>query len=224
MADWLHELPVIWMTVIVLAGTYAMTATIYGIVVALATGERARTFKAISPGMLPPLGIIFGLFVAFVAAQVWGDNDRASAAVTREASALRAMVLLGASFPGEPEAALRMLVHRHIDDVVTREWPAMGRHQLSLTLAPATLTEALRVVLALRPASEGQAIAQRELVASLAAALEARRQRIIISQSGVNWVKWTGLLLQAACTLVAVAMVHSDNGRATVIALGIFVR
>src|SRR5262245_37481769 len=43
-----------------------------------------------------------------------------------------------------------------------------------------------------------------------------------ISQSGVNWVKWTGLLLQAACTLVAVAMVHSDNGRATAIALGIF--
>ena len=27
--------------------------------------------------MLPPLGIIFGLFVAFTAAQVWSDNDRA---------------------------------------------------------------------------------------------------------------------------------------------------
>jgi hypothetical protein len=28
----------------------------------LAKGERGRAFKAISPGMLPPLGIIFGLF------------------------------------------------------------------------------------------------------------------------------------------------------------------
>ena len=38
--------------------------------------------------MLPPLGIIFGLFVAFVASQVWNDIDRAKAAVNREASAL----------------------------------------------------------------------------------------------------------------------------------------
>ncbi|HMF27087.1 MAG TPA: hypothetical protein VKG24_33925, partial [Pseudolabrys sp.] len=28
----------------------------------LAKGERGRAFKAISPGMLPPPGIIFGLF------------------------------------------------------------------------------------------------------------------------------------------------------------------
>jgi hypothetical protein len=40
--------------------------------------------------MLPPLGILFALFVAFTAQQVWGDNDRASAAIEREASALAA--------------------------------------------------------------------------------------------------------------------------------------
>ena len=222
MADWLYELPVIWMTVVIFAGTYAIAAAIYGIVVGLAAGERARAFKAISPGILSPLGIIFGLFVAFVAAQVWGDSDRASAAVTREASALRAVVLLAASFPGEQEFALRALVRRHIDEIVTHEWPAMGRHQVTLTMAPPTLVEALRVALAMKPASDGQATAQRELVGSLEAAFEARRQRIIISQSGVNWVMWTGLLAQAACTLVAIAMVHSDNRRTTAIALGIF--
>ena len=42
-------------------------------------------------------------------------------------------------------------------------------------------------------------------------AMDARRRRIVISQSSVNWVKWTALLLQAGCTLVAIAMVHSDN-------------
>jgi hypothetical protein len=38
--------------------------------------------------MLPPLGIIFELFVAFTAAQVWQDNERANTEVNREASAL----------------------------------------------------------------------------------------------------------------------------------------
>ena len=224
MADWLHELPVVAMTVVIFAGTYAMAAVIYGIVVGLATGERARTFKAVSAGMLSPLGIIFGLFVAFVAAQVWSENDRANAAVSREASALRAVVLLAASFPGETEATLRKFVRQHIDEAVTNEWPAMGHHQVTLTMAPASLVGALRVALAVKPESEGQATAQRELVSSLGAALEARRQRIIISQSGVNWVKWMSLLVQAACTLVTIAMVHSDNRRAAAIALAIFAR
>jgi hypothetical protein len=222
MGDWLQELPVIWMTVVILAGTYAMAAAIYGIVVSLAAGERSRDFKAVTPGLLSPLGIIFGLFVAFVAAQVWGDNDRANAAVTREASALRAVVLLAASFPREQELAMRAIVHRHIEQAVTQEWPAMGRHQATLTMASPTLVEALRLALALNPTGPGQATAQRELVGSLETAFEARRQRIIISQSGVNWVKWTGLIVQAACTLVVIAMVHCDNRRTMAVALGIF--
>ena len=41
---------------------------------ALAKGERGRAFKAISPGMLPPLGIIFGLFVAFIGRFIHGNE------------------------------------------------------------------------------------------------------------------------------------------------------
>ena len=74
--------------------------------------------------MLPPLGIIFDLFVAFTAALVWNDNDRASAAVNREASALKAVVILAGSFPGEPEARLRNLVGRYIEE--NRNAPIMS--------------------------------------------------------------------------------------------------
>jgi len=78
MADWLHNLPIFWMALLVFGLTYLLAAGICGLVTGLAKGERARAFKAISPGMLPPLGIIFGLFVAFTAAQVWNDNERAN--------------------------------------------------------------------------------------------------------------------------------------------------
>jgi hypothetical protein len=49
--------------------------------------------------------------------QVWSDIDRAKSAVDREASAIRMVVLLAASFPGEPEAQIRNLLRRHIDEV-----------------------------------------------------------------------------------------------------------
>jgi hypothetical protein len=83
----------------------------------------------------PPLAIIFALLVGFLAAQVWSDADRASTAVNREASALRAAVLLAAGFPGEPEARLRDLIRRYIQDAVTQEWPAMARRNATLAIA-----------------------------------------------------------------------------------------
>jgi hypothetical protein len=84
MSDWLHNLPVVWMALVVFGFTYLITAAVYAVVTVLAVGERARSFKAISPGMLPPLDIIFGLFVAFTAAQVWNDNERANTAFSHD--------------------------------------------------------------------------------------------------------------------------------------------
>src|SRR5262245_23076735 len=132
MNDWVHGLALPWMTFVIFGATYLVTAAIYGVVSRLATPERAGAFKAVSPGMLPPLGTIFGLFVAFTAAQVWGDNERANAAVNREASALRAIVVLSASFPGAPETQLRGLVRRYIEDAANREWPRMAQGAATL--------------------------------------------------------------------------------------------
>jgi hypothetical protein len=222
MSDWLHNLPVAWMALLIFGATYLVAGGIYGVVMALAVGERARVFKGLSPGMLPPLGIIFGLLIAFLAAQVWGDLDRASTAVNREASALRNVVLLAASFPGEPEARMDALVRRHIEAAVTQEWPMMARQRATLAMIPAPLAEALQLSLSLTPRGNGQVIAQREIIISLENALDARRQRIIVSRSGVNWVKWSTLIVQAICILVAIAMVHSDNRATAAVALTIF--
>jgi Protein of unknown function (DUF4239) len=221
-SDWLHNLPMGWMALVVFGATYLVAGGIYWVVMTLAVGERARAFKGLSPGMLPPLGIIFGLLVAFVAAQVWSDFEHAHTAGNREASALRAVVLLAASFPGAPEARLRTLIRRHIQETVTQEWSAMAQQHATLTMIPASLAEALQLTLGLTPRGAGQRVAQRELLIALQSALDARRQRIILSQSKVNWVKWAGLLLQAICTLLAIAMVHSDNRTTAAIALAIF--
>jgi hypothetical protein len=220
MSDWLHDLPVVWMALLIFGFTYFVAALIYAVVALLAVGERARSFKAISPGMLPPLGILFGLFVAFTAAQVWNDSDRANAAVNREASALRSVVLLAAAFPGEPEARVRALVHGYIEQATTQEWPMMARQTATLRFTPRPLAEVLQLTLALTPGSQGQQIAQREIVTAVENALDARRQRIIISHSQVNWVKWSCLLVQAACALIAVALVHSGDRLASTITMG----
>jgi hypothetical protein len=220
--DWLHGLPLVWMAVIVFGVTYLVALVIYAVVRTLATGGRTRSFKAVSPGMLPPLGILFGLFVAFTATQVWSDNDKAQTAVIHEASALRTVTILASTFPGEPETHLRALVSHHIQDAVAQEWPMMAKRIATLTVTPYSLAEALQTALALTPTTPGQQAAQTQMVAQLETAFEARRQRILLSGSQVGPVKWLCVLVQAICALLAIALVHSDDRLAAAITVGIF--
>lgn len=138
-----------------------------------------------------------------------------------EASRLRSVVLLSESFPDEKER-IRSLLSQHIDDAVNEEWPEMSRQRATLTRLPVKLIEAMQTTLALKPVDEGQTTAQREMIGALENAFEARRQRILISQSSVSKIKWAGLLLQALCTLVAIAMVHVDHRGACAIGLALF--
>jgi hypothetical protein len=160
MNDWLHNLPIFWMTLVVFGFTYVLAAGIHGLVTVLAKGERARAFKAISPG--------------------------------------------------------------NIDQAATQEWPMMARGTATLRFTPPSLAEALQLTLALAPNSEGQKTAQREIATALETAFDARRQRIIISQSHVNLVKWLCLFVQAAAALLAIAMIHCDNRIASAITVGLF--
>jgi hypothetical protein len=222
MSDWLHNLPVPLMALLVFGFTYLLALVIFAVVTMLAKGERAASFKAVSPGLLPVLGVIFGLFVAFTAAQVWSDNDRAGVAVRSEASALRAVVLLSAGLPAEQEGKLRALIRSYVEQAVSVEWPMMAHQQASLKAAPAALAEALQFVVSMTPQGVGQQTAQREIIAALGSALDARRQRISVSQAEVNLVKWWCLYLQAICALVAIALVHCDNRLASALAMGLF--
>ena len=222
MSDWLLNLPVLWMAVVVFAATYLLAASIYWVVTRLAVNDRARAFKAVSPGMLPPLGILFALLVGFIAVEVWNNFDKAKAAVATEASALRAVVLLAGTFPEEQKTRIYALIDRHIEEAVNEEWPAMAQHRATLSTLRAALIEALHDTLTLKPADDSQRIAQPEIVKALQMALDARRQRIVVSQSAVGTVKWAGILLQGLCTLVAIAMVHSDNRLTCAIAMTLF--
>jgi hypothetical protein len=222
MSDWVHNLPVPMMALVIFGFTYLLAIIILVTISALANETRAKAFKAISPGMLPVLGIIFGLFVAFTAAQVWADSDRAAASVSREASALRAVTLLAAGLPVEQEARLNELIRSYIDQAAKVEWPMMARQEASLRAAPAPLAEALKLVVSIAPQGAGQETAQREIVDALQLALDARRQRIITSQAEVNPVKWWSLYLQAICEMLVIALVHCDNRLTSGIALGLF--
>jgi|SRR5262249_43414370 len=60
------------------------------------------------------------------------------------------------------------------------------------------------------------------MIANLESALEARRQRILISRSDVSGVKWACLFVEAICVLATIALVHANHRSAAIIAMDLF--
>src|SRR4029079_10896120 len=102
MGEWFFNLSVPWMALVIFLATYLVAGSIGFVVTRLAVNERAKGFKAVSPGILPPLGILFALLVGFIAVEVWGNFDKAKA----EASSLRAVILLAGAFPDEKRMSI----------------------------------------------------------------------------------------------------------------------
>ena len=142
------------MALLVFGLTYVVAAAIYAFINVLAVGERARSFKGVSAGLLSPLGIIFALFVAFTASQVWADAEKAKVEIDREASALRSVVILATTFPKDWEVQLRGLIRRYIADAATREWAMMANCTANLRAIPGVLAEAIQTTLAYRGAAK----------------------------------------------------------------------
>jgi len=76
MNDWLHNLPIVWMGLLVFGLTGLVTAAIYGPANRLPGGGRLPPFKPVSPGWPPPLGTLFALFVRSAARPRWGPNRK----------------------------------------------------------------------------------------------------------------------------------------------------
>jgi len=222
MPDWLYHLPVVWMAVVVVVGTAIVAAIVYAISFALAARGLESSLKGVSPVMLTPLAVLFGLIVAFLSSQVWSDSQRANAAVAREASALRTVVVLASAFPGDTANRVKALVRRHIEDAVNSEWPAMARQQATLTMFAAEAAEVPEMTLAAQAQSESHAAVQREMVAAFQIASDARRERIVISQSSINWIKWSVVFLLAVLILFTIAFVHIDNRVTAATAMTLF--
>ena len=167
------------------------------------------------------MGLVFGLVVGFLAAQVWSDSNTAQAAVNREASALRAAVLLSGRYPDPAGARVRVLVRRHIERAVTQEWPAMAEQRATLTIVSPELGAALDIALALSPTNGGQTVAQRSSSRPSGCARRPptadHRQRVERQLGQVDGRDPSG-----GAHLLAIAFVHCDNRLTAAITLGMF--
>jgi hypothetical protein len=201
---------------------YVLTAAIFCLAAILSRRAVAQELKAVVPVTLTPLGVILGLLIAFLAARVWTNLDRAGEYVGQEASALRETVLLADSLPPDVRIGVRQAIHRHLLFIESEEWPAMASRRATLQSIAVDLRDAVNALLSFAPAQPNQQLAQQRALVAIEQALAARRNRIRLSQAEIAPIQWAVIIVLAMLILVTIAMVHIEKRLAMAITLFIF--
>ena len=206
---------------LVLGVCYMLTAAIFCLAAILSPRAVARDLKAVVQA-LTPLGIILGLLIGFLADRVWSNFDRANQYVGQEAGALRETILLTEALPSDVRLAVRKAVKKHLDYTESEEWPAMASGRASLQSIAAGLAEAMTALLSFTPVQSNQQLAQQRALVAIEQALEARRNRVLLSQAEIAPIQWIAIIVIAVLILITLAMVLIEHRLASAITMFIY--
>jgi Protein of unknown function (DUF4239) len=211
MIHWIKWQPTEVIFLIVFGATYLVAALVVVIAVLASRTSIGPELQTVTPGILSPLGAILGILIAFLAARVWANVDRAEEYVTQEISALRQAALVVNSLPPNVRDQFRAGIKSHLEFIIFKEWPAMEEEHATLRSSPAPLEAAMNALLSFSPAVSNQQLAQSRAVIAIEDALRYRRYRVWLSQAEIEPIQWIVIVLLAALIMITIATIHIDK-------------
>ena len=180
----------------------------------------ARSLHGVAPPFINIIGVLFGLTLAFLANDTWSAHDRATNAVFREADSLRSLVTLTEALPEPLQNRVRMAIADY-GQASAAEWPFLARRQSSAQV-PDRADKLLRLLASRDIASATSDNVQALMLRKMSDIRDERDQRIGLSQTHVNPLKWLGMAFLGLVTLLSLAVVHVESSRAALVSMVLF--
>ena len=213
----------IWLsssTLVVVLVPFVVLYSIALVIVWVTHKSPARPYFASCIGIAGPffasVGILFGLFAAFLGNDVQRRGANAEAAVFREADGIRTMLRLSEAV-GNNADQIKEAAITYLKFVLDEELPKMRTRGA----APNKLGKVRALSLAVLTASLPPAV-QTAMLGALATVREARLERRTLSGDISSPLSWFAVIALGVLTQIAVAVVQLDKVRPQQLALFVF--
>ena len=201
-------------------GTFAATAALQWLIQRSRWAPWARSLHGVAPPFINIIGVLFALTLAFLANDTWSAHDRALRAVYKEADSLHSLATLSQSLPTPLRAQLRAALVGYAS-ASAAEWQLLARRAESREVVERA--DAVLVLLASSEiATAAVANVQARMLRTGREIRDERDQRIALSQTHVNPLKWLGMAFLGLLTLLSIAVVHVDRARAALVSIVLF--
>lgn len=206
--------------VIAVAGTFAAVVAIQWLIQGSRWAGWARSLHGVAPPFINIVGVLFGLTLAFLANDTWSAHDRAMDAVYKEADSLHSIATLAETLPLSLKLRLRAAIVGYAQ-ASADEWPLLAQRTESREVT--ARSDALLTLLASSEVATAAGANVQSLMLRKASEIRDQRgQRIALSQTHVNPLKWLGMGFLGLLTLLSVAVVHVDRPRAAFVSIILF--
>ena len=178
-----------------------------------------KPFAGVAPPFMNILGVLFALTLAFIGNDTWTAHDRAVRAVP-EADSLRGLAIILLQLPPQAQNAAQAALQAYASAAVA-EWSDLGRREVSA----ATSQSADELLRTLTGPALVSALPQPAANSALGLAMQIRQsrdERIALSQTHVNPLKWLGMAFLGFLTMISVAAIHIGAPRAMILSVSLF--
>ena len=201
-------------------GTFIALAGLQWLIQCQKLSAWTTSLQGIAPPFINIVGVLFALTLAFLANDTWIAHDRAVKAVYKEADSLHAISTLSQKLPEPINAEVRQAVIAYAEANVA-EWPDLASRKVNPDVSQRA-DELFSLLASTRLASAAGDNVQEVMLRKMSEISDERDQRIALSQTHVNPLKWMGMGFLGLLTLISVAIVHLEKPRAAFAAMLIF--
>jgi len=174
--------------------------------------EVLRTNNEAAVTYLTVIGVIYGVFLAFVIFSLWEQRTNAQDHAETESSQLYVLFRLAREFPAPegPELVQRIMIYNK--EIVNLEWPLMARVDLSqLDQRNSELDQIWEDSVRFHPLSPvEQALYHRVLEASETVYV-ARRMRLLDAEASLGSLLWALVIVGGLATILPTLFIHVEH-------------
>lgn len=184
-------------------------------------GRILNGMAGVEPAMIGSIGLLFGLFAAFLANDIWTRQETARVAVVSEAEGIQRMMRLADGLATGEAKLIKNALAAHIKLAMEEDWPAM----LDGRISPKSSAKVGEISAAIITFEVGKSEGPEFQGRLLDAFNDIRTNWSLRSRMAEDrriTIKWYGVLLFGFLTQVAIAVVHIARLRAMFVAQSIF--
>ena len=177
-------------------------------------------FAGAEPAIIGTVSLLFGLFAAFLANDIWTRNQIARQAVIDEGDAVRNLARLS---EGNPEVAqqMRKALVDYTTVVVEKDWPLMadGKRSLEVLARVRTISN---LIMSTQVAGQVGPVVQSKMLDAFVQMREKRQTRVMMAESRKLTIKWHALIVFGFLTQLAITITHLTRPRPMLLAHLVF--
>lgn len=167
------------------------------------------------------VSLLFGLFAAFLANDIWVRNQIAQQAVIEEADAIRNLARLSEGQSEQQRVELRKALVDYAKVVIEKDWPLMEHGKRSLEILSRVRT--ISNLLVSGPVGKDAGpVVQTKMLDAFVQLRERRQTRVILAENRKFTIKWHAMVMFAVLTQLAIAIAHIDRPKSMLLAQLVF--